>query len=64
MRTWRDKTGKIYTDSEVVEKDIDTPGAQFHGFITRESLKKSNCIDEWVKVKPTIQKLDRAEGGE
>jgi hypothetical protein len=46
-----DSKGKRYFPSEVVFCDIDTPGAQFMGYVTLESFRKTNCIDNWVRVK-------------
>lgn len=50
-RVFRDKHGNLYTPREVVFCDIDTPGPQYFGYVTKESFDKTNCIDNWVAVK-------------
>ena len=44
------KSGKIYSAKDIMHADVDTPGAQFLGFITKESYEKTHCIDDWDKV--------------
>lgn len=47
---FEDHEGKLYYSQEVVFCDIDTPGPQFMGYVTKKSFKKTNCIDDWVRV--------------
>lgn len=48
---WKDAEGNLYADSEVALKDIDTPGAQFLGYVTKASARQAS-IDAWVRVVP------------
>lgn len=48
---FRDKDGNLYRPEEVVFADIDTPGPQYLGYVTKESYYKTNCINDWVCVK-------------
>lgn len=49
-KMWMDREGNKYTNSEVVFVDIDSPGAQFLGYVTFVSKRNSRCIDDWVEV--------------
>lgn len=48
---FRDKNGNLYRPEEVVFADVDTPGPQYLGYITKESFDKTNCINKWICVK-------------
>ena len=54
---FQDARGNYYTRGCVVFKDVDTPGTQFSGWATLESVRKSNCTDRWMRVTPINAKL-------
>ena len=49
---YQDAQGKTFKASEVIFVDIDDPGAQFLGWVTKESRNRSSNMDLWVKVTP------------
>ena len=51
MKVFTSCSGKEYLEDEVIFMDVDTPGAQYLGYITKDSYLESNCIDNWVEVK-------------
>lgn len=49
---FKDESGKTYKIDEVVFEDVDNPGAQFLGWVTKASREASNNVDKWVRVTP------------
>lgn len=58
---FQDSKGDFYLREDVVWKDVDTPGAQFTGWVTRASVEKSNCIERWKQVSPVKGRLHRSK---
>lgn len=65
---WVDSYGREYNDSEVEYRDVDTPGPQFSGWVTKESVRGDDCINHWVSVMrkqntSSILKMDKLPDG-
>ncbi len=47
---WVDSNGNKYDQNQIMFIHIDTPGSQFLGWVTKESKKISNKIEDWIEV--------------
>ena len=43
---------KTDKSEDAIWVEVDNPGGQFAGWVTRESRERSNCIEDWVRCDP------------
>ncbi|MBD3261942.1 MAG: hypothetical protein GF334_09830 [Candidatus Altiarchaeales archaeon] len=59
---FEDSKGNRYEPGDVIFLDIDTPGPQFMGYVSLESYKRTNCIEEFVRVRAVEgHKMEKVE---